>query len=56
MKLSQLAIDEFKQIFQTEYGVVLSNEEATEKAAHLLNLFKVFGSPHQQFDVAGRKK
>lgn len=35
------AIEEFKQIYLDEIGLRLSNEEATEKAIGLLNLFKV---------------
>ena len=44
--LNQKAIAEFKQIYQEEFRVLLSNEEATEKATLVLNLFKVlFKSP-----------
>ncbi len=33
------AVEEFKAIFKKEFGIELSNEEATEKATTLLQLF-----------------
>lgn len=35
------AVEEFKQIYYEEVGIRLSDQEATEKATCLLNLFKV---------------
>lgn len=41
MSLSKKAIDEFKEIFQQEYGVKLSDSEAYESANNLIGFFKV---------------
>jgi hypothetical protein len=38
-QLSQEAINEFKEIYQREFGEMLSDEQAREKAMSLLNLF-----------------
>jgi len=38
--LNETQIKEFIQIYQEEFGVVLSLEEATEKATSVFNLFK----------------
>ncbi len=35
------AIEEFKQIYKEEFGVELSQAEATEKAINLFNLMKL---------------
>lgn len=36
--ISNEGLEEFKQIYQEEFGVQLSNEEALEKALPVLNL------------------
>jgi hypothetical protein len=38
-QLSQEAIDEFKAIYEREFGEMLSDDQAHEKAMGLLNLF-----------------
>lgn len=43
--LSQDAINEFKQIYQEECGVELSDEEALERAQKFLRLFYLIGEP-----------
>jgi hypothetical protein len=40
-KLSREAIDEFKSIYQEEFGEVLSDDEAIEIATRLLRFFGV---------------
>lgn len=41
---SQLAIEEFKEIFFRRYGVLLSDAEALEQSGRLLRLYKtVYG-------------
>lgn len=35
------AIDEFKELYREDYGVVLSDEEATEKATLLFSVLEV---------------
>jgi len=39
--LSKKAIKEFQKIMKGEYGVELSDKEATESANNLINLFKL---------------
>lgn len=43
--LPEESLREFKEIYQKEFGILLSDEEATEKATALLNVFKVFAIP-----------
>ena len=43
--LPQDAINEFKQIYQDEYGVELSDQEASERAYKFLRLFKMIYQP-----------
>ena len=38
--LQKEAIEEFKQIYKKEFGVDLSDEEASYRANNLLNLYK----------------
>ena len=46
MQLKAEAIREFKLIFQKQYGISLSNEEASLRATNLLKLYKaVYGPP-----------
>lgn len=45
MRLSKKAIDEFKQIFQREFKVELSDEEANEKGLELLEFFRLIYKP-----------
>lgn len=42
------AIDEYKQIYKQEYGVDLSDKEASEQAAKLLQLFDVLIQPKKK--------
>ena len=43
--ISQQAIDEYKTLYEEEYGIDLIEEEAIEKAKLLLSLFKVTYKP-----------
>lgn len=43
--LPKKAIEEFKNIYLKEAGVLLSQEEATKKATEMLNLFKILSKP-----------
>jgi len=38
--LPKKAIEEFKKIYKKSYGVELSDDEATDKANRLVNLYK----------------
>ena len=38
--LPKKAVEEFKKIYKKSYGVELSDEEATDKANRLVNLYK----------------
>lgn len=43
--LPKEAIEEFKKLYESRYGVVLSDAEATFRANNLVNLYKlVFGN------------
>ena len=43
--LSKDAINEYKQIYQDEYGVSISDKEAAEKALNFLKVFKLIYQP-----------
>jgi len=45
MKLSKKAIEEYKEIYQKQFGRRLSDREAYEEASNLLRLFKVIYPP-----------
>ncbi len=45
MQLSQQAIEEYKDIILKDYGIKLTDLEATEQATKLINLFKVLAKP-----------
>jgi hypothetical protein len=42
---SQLAIQEFKELFFRSYGVLLSDAEALEQSGRLLRLYKTIYGP-----------
>lgn len=42
------AINEYKQIFQEEFGVLISDKEAAEKALNFLKLYKLVCQPISQ--------
>jgi hypothetical protein len=44
-KLSQQALAEFKTIYQKEFGLILSDEEAAEIASRLLRYFDILCRP-----------
>ncbi len=47
--LSQQAISEFRELYLKKFGRTLTDEEATEKANGLLNLYKVvFQTPNMK--------
>jgi hypothetical protein len=41
MNLSREAIEEFKEIYRKEFGEELSDDEASQKANNLIELFEV---------------
>lgn len=45
MQLSKTAIKKFKEIYFTEFGKRISDEEANKKGWELLNLFKLIYEP-----------
>ena len=45
LKLSDKAIDEFKEIYSQEHGVDLSNEDANEHGIELLEFMKLIYKP-----------
>jgi hypothetical protein len=45
MKLSEEAIEEFRDIYYREYGKKISDEEAQEMGQNLLSLFKIIYRP-----------
>jgi hypothetical protein len=45
IKLSQQAIAEFKTIYEEEYGIALSDDEAAEIAIRLLRFFDILIHP-----------
>ena len=46
--LPKKAIDEFKTIYQKEFGIELDEKEAIQKANELIELFKVLQKPLTQ--------
>jgi len=56
MQLSQNAINEFKEIYFTEFGENISDSEANRKGLKLLNLMKLIYKPILTIDIKeGRK-
>ncbi len=47
INLSQQALAEFKLIYQDEFGVALSDDEASEIANRVLRLFHILSQPTQ---------
>lgn len=45
MRLSKEAIKEFKEIYYTEFGKTISDEEAQEMGQSLISLFKIIYRP-----------
>lgn len=45
MKLSSLALQEFKECYQKRFGVVLDDDEANEKGLDLLRFFCIVYRP-----------
>lgn len=45
MSLSEIAIEEFKEIYYKEFGTTISDEEAEEKGTNLISLFKIIYRP-----------
>lgn len=45
MELSKQAIKDYKEIYKKEFGEEISDEEAREQGARLLNLFKIIYRP-----------
>jgi hypothetical protein len=44
-QLSRQAIDDFKRIYQAEFGEMLSDDEAQEMALRLLRVFDLLSRP-----------
>jgi hypothetical protein len=42
---SKQSVSEFKTLFQSRYGITLTNDEAFEKATDLLRLYKTILEP-----------
>jgi hypothetical protein len=49
-QLSRAAIDEFKTIYQEEFGMVLSDKEVREIAVRLLQFFGLLVKPDSRND------
>jgi len=45
MRLSKEAIEEFKEIYQREFGETISDEKAQELGQNLISLFKIIYRP-----------
>lgn len=45
MRLSKEAIEEFKEIYEREFGKLISDEEAQELGQNLISLFKIIYRP-----------
>jgi hypothetical protein len=45
MRLSKESIEEFREIYQREFGKNISDEEAQEMGQNLLSLFKIVYRP-----------
>ena len=45
MQLNREAIEEFKAIYQDEYGIALSDAEAQDMGQRLLGLFQMLARP-----------
>jgi len=43
--VSQQALNEFKQLYKEEYGIILDNQKAMELAERLLGLFRAIYRP-----------
>ena len=54
--ISNEGLEEFKQIYQEEFGVELSTEEALEKALPVLNLVSALVKPVKNLPVDGNKE
>ncbi len=54
--ISEDGLEEFKQIYQEEFGVLLTNEEALEKALPVLNLVKTLTEPVRNLSIDLDKK
>lgn len=52
--LCKEALDEFKQIYLHEHGILLSEEETREKAMYVLNFVKLLAKDDPVEDEVGR--
>ncbi len=46
--ISKELLDKFKRLYQEEFEITLTDEEATKMSADLINLVRVLVSPPQQ--------
>lgn len=51
MRISQKALDEFKQIYKDEFGKDLNDAEAYENASRLLRLMELVYKPMTKTDM-----
>lgn len=56
MSLPQEAIKEFKGLYKKQYGVELSDQEASRRANNLFNLYKVTYMPDSIIEPELHKK
>lgn len=48
--VSKEILDRFKKLYEEEYNIVLSDEEATDLATHFLNLMSVLIKPKPKLE------
>ena len=54
--LSQKALEDFKKIWQEEFGEKVSDESATEEAVNLLTLFDAIYRPIRKSNISCSKR
>jgi hypothetical protein len=52
--LSEIAIEEFKELYEKRYGVQLSDEEASSRANNLFKLYKITYMGEPSIDDLGK--
>lgn len=52
--LPEIAIEEFKELYEKRYGVQLSDEEASSRANNLLKLYKITYMGEPSIDDLGK--
>ena len=56
--ISQKALEEYKKIYQKQYGKTISDADALEQATKLLNLMKIVYKPmtKEEFDRVSKEQ